>query len=192
MTPEAVVFSDPNCPFCYALEERLHALGLDGRVEWRGVAHAPHLPVPMAAASGALAAELGREVVAVGELAPEVEISVPPGKPNTAAAILFAAAALRADAVAGRGFVRSLYRSFWTTAADLSDRAVLTRLARAAGIAGAPPDDEAVAIAASWQRSWQSTGIGGVPLIIRADGEFLYGLVDTDRIRDFFAGTAPR
>jgi len=30
MNPYVIAFSDPNCPFCYATEERLHRLGLEG------------------------------------------------------------------------------------------------------------------------------------------------------------------
>src|SRR5690349_22882248 len=56
------LYSDFNCPFCYALHERLHDLGLIERCEWRGVQHAPQLPRPMKPWSGSLGAELRHEV----------------------------------------------------------------------------------------------------------------------------------
>ena len=31
-----IVYADFNCPFCYALNESLHAMNLDHRVEFRG------------------------------------------------------------------------------------------------------------------------------------------------------------
>jgi predicted DsbA family dithiol-disulfide isomerase len=185
MTPRAIVFSDPNCPFCYATEERLHALDLDGHVEWRGVQHAPHLAVPMAPADRVLARELPTEVSAIRTRAPEVEIAVPPGKPNTELAIRYGAAALRADPIAGRRFVRSLYRAFWREGRDLSDPGVLDALAAEAGLAGFEPDREATDIAKGWERTWQNTGLRGVPLMLRADGEVLYGLVEREVLRDF-------
>ena len=33
--------TDFNCPFCYALNERLHAMNLEDRVEFRSVQHDP-------------------------------------------------------------------------------------------------------------------------------------------------------
>jgi len=189
MIDYAIVFSDPNCPFCYAIEERLHALGLDDRVQWCGVQHAPHLPVPMAPADRVLADELPDEVRAIRARAPEVRIAVPPGKPNTALAIHYGAAALRTDPAAGRRFVRLIYQPFWTDGRDLSDPAVLAALADDAGLGGLRPDAVALAISDGWQQTWQHTGLGGVPLIIRADGKILYGLVDRDELSDFLAPT---
>lgn len=187
MSDRATLFSDPNCPFCYATEVRLHALGLNDRVDWCGVEHSPELAMPMAPAGPALAAELPAEVESVSARAPEVEIAVPPGKPKTELAIRYGAAALRRDPTAGRDFVRSLYRGFWADGADLSDRAVLDRLAGAAGLTGLRPGDEDAATARDWRRNWQRTGLGGVPLIIRADGKPLYGLVDVEALAEFLA-----
>lgn len=81
--PRAPLFSDPNCPFCHATEEHLHALGLAGAVEWRGVQHAPDLPVPMAPGDPP-GEDLGAEVEAVRRLAPEVRIALPTAGPSTA------------------------------------------------------------------------------------------------------------
>ncbi len=187
MNEPATLYSDPNCPFCYATEVRLDALGLNDRVQWHGVEHSPELAVPMAPAGPALAAELPAEVESVSARAPEVEIAVPPGKPKTELAIRYGAAALRRDPGAGRDFVRSLYRAFWAEGADLSDRAVLDRLADAADLAGLWPDDDDAATARGWRRGWQRTGLGGVPLIIRADRESLYGLVEAEALAEFLA-----
>lgn len=180
----AIVFTDPNCPFCYATEERLHDLGLAGCVDWRGVQHAPELPEPMRPAEGALARELPQEVDAVRRLAPDVPIAVPPGKPRTRPAIEHAAAALRADAERGRAFVRALYRAFWVDGADLSDAGVLARLAAEAGLPALDPDP---ATADLWQAQWRSTGLAGVPAILLEDGRVLYGLQDPEVLREAFA-----
>jgi hypothetical protein len=42
-----LLYSDFNCPFCYAMHERLYEMNLLTRCEWRGVQHASHLPRPM-------------------------------------------------------------------------------------------------------------------------------------------------
>ena len=91
------LFSDFNCPFCYALHERLHDLKLIDRCEWRGVQHAPQLPRPMKPWQGSLGVELWHEVTVVQRLAPGLPIAPPPGKPNTKPAIEGAVALLSRD-----------------------------------------------------------------------------------------------
>src|SRR5579885_3898605 len=113
MPRTATLYSDFNCPFCYAFGERLIALRLVDVVAWRGVQHAPHLPIPMAAAGPTFASELAREVGLVQRLAPEVPIVLPKGKPNTGPAILAVAAAMQQDGGKAYAFAASLYRAFW-------------------------------------------------------------------------------
>jgi predicted DsbA family dithiol-disulfide isomerase len=182
---QAIAYSDPNCPYCYATEERLHLLGLADRVAWRGVQHAPHLAAPMADADPHLGAELRAEVAAVQRLAPEVEIALPRGKPNTALAIRRAAAALRADPAGGRRFVRALYRAFWIEGADLSDGDVLAELAASAGLGPVPEHPEDPATVQRWQTDWEWTGLGGVPLLMRGDRRPLFGLVPAAQLEAF-------
>ncbi|MEZ5078909.1 MAG: DsbA family protein [Solirubrobacterales bacterium] len=179
-----IVYSDPNCPFCYATEERLHRLDLADAVQWRGVEHAPDLPVPMQRGT-AHATALGGEVEAIRARAPEVEIAVPAAKPNTAAAIRLGGAALRRDRAAGRRFVRSLYRGFWVEGLDISEQAVLERLAVAAGLPDLLVGDEDASLTADWRRQWLETGLTGVPLLVRPDGRSVYGLVSEDELRAF-------
>ena len=40
-TGDFIVYADFNCPFCYALNERLHAMNIEQRVEFRTIQHAP-------------------------------------------------------------------------------------------------------------------------------------------------------
>jgi len=87
----------------------------------------------MARRSGTLAAELRHEVTLVQRLAPRASISLPPGKPNTRDAIELAAALLRQEVGRGMDCVREAYRLFWCEGQDLSDPAVLDRLAKASG-----------------------------------------------------------
>ena len=186
--PAAVAYTDPNCPFCFAMEERIAAGGFADRVEWRGVQHAPHLPVPMATADPELAAELAGEARSLAALAPDVPVERPGGKPNTALAIEHAAAALRVDPVRGRAFVRSLYAAFWRAGRDLSDPAVLAGLADDADLPGLTVEAEDRATARSWQYARSALRLGGVPCVVRDDGRMLYGLADPGTIAAFFAG----
>lgn len=184
-TQRVVLYSDFNCPFCYAMHEQLWELGLAERVEWRGVQHASYLPAPMAKWTGARDAELRREVSMVGRLAPGLAIAVPPGKPNTRAAILTAASVLARDRRKGDALVRALYIAFWRDGSDLSDPILLRNCA---GVT----EEDVLAVPAGiletvehWDEEWRQTGQSGVPLLVRADGAQLVGFVRASEVVRF-------
>lgn len=186
------LYSDFNCPFCYALHERLHGLDVMDQIEWQGVQHAPQLPVPMVTWGGHLGVELKQEVEMVRRLAPDLPIIIPTGKPNTGRAIASAARALHLDPSRGRMFVRALYRLFWCDGQDLSDREVLRKEAVSQGFTGdqliegaAPPVEH---LLKRWSDQWEETEHQGVPLLQRADGQMLVGLVPRETLHMFLAG----
>ncbi len=179
-----VLYSDFNCPFCYALHERLHDVGVIDRCEWRGVQHAPQLPRPMKPWSGSLGAELRHEVTTVQRLAPGLPIALPPGKPNTLPAIERAIALLQKERRLGMDFVRRTYRAFWCDGRDISDPMVLKELA------GEPVGEDGEghhhALAQKWETAWHATGQNGVPLLVSSDGDLLVGCVPVEHVRQFF------
>ena len=191
MTPAAVVYSDFNCPFCYALNERLLAIRAAPGLSWRGVQHAPHLQSPMVRWAGALGAELRHEVAMVRRLAPALPIAVPPGKPNTALAIRAVARALELDPQRAHFFKDGLYRAFWTEGADISDAGVLNVLAVKAGFpegfCADLVDPAIVSLCDRWQAEWERSGSDAVPVLVRDDGEMLVGLVGEDQLAGFLA-----
>ena len=184
----AVLYTDLNCPFCYATEERIAALGLEEAIEWRGVEHEPDLPIPMDTGNAEIAAELAEEVESVRGRAGEVPIALPPGKPNTSRALLAAAAVARTAPDGGRGFRLDLYRAYWRDGSDISDPAVLSALA-ARHEEGAPVAEAADRRrVAEWQLAWERAPQRGVPLLVRPDGETLYGLKDAAELAAFLSG----
>ncbi len=184
MSNGSILYSDFNCPFCYAMHERLSEMSLLDRCAWRGVQHAPHLPKPMVRWSGTLGAELAHEVRMVQRLAPGLVISLPPGKPNTRWAIEWAASLFRQDAGRGMEFVRQAYRAFWCEGLDLSDLSVLQRLAGEPAVDGEA--EERRRIVQEWETAWHETGQAGVPLIVSPSGDQLVGCVPEDHVRRFF------
>lgn len=182
------LYSDFNCPFCYALHERLNELGLLGRCEWRGVQHAPHLPRPMTPWDGSLGAELRHEVTVVQRLAPGLPISLPSGKPNTLPAIEQATALLRQDIQLGMNFVKRTYHAFWCEGQDISDPQILKQLAGEGFTEDL--DGESRVIAQKWETAWHATGQSGVPLVVSPDGDLLVGCVPADQVKSFFSGQA--
>ncbi|MEC4889757.1 MAG: DsbA family protein [Nitrospira sp.] len=184
-TQRVVLYSDFNCPFCYAMHEQLWELGLAEQVEWRGVQHAPYLPVPMAKWAGAMHAELRQEVAMVGRLAPALPITVPGGKPNTRAAIRTAAAVLARDRQQGESLVRALYGAFWRDGADLSDPALLRSCA---GVTEEDLQDASAEVLQTvdrWDDEWRQTGQSGVPLLVGPDGAQLVGFVRASEVVRF-------
>lgn len=179
------LFSDFNCPFCYALHERLHGLQLIDRCAWQGVEHAPYLPVPMQPWRGSLGAELRHEVGIVRRLSPDLPLELPVGKPNTAHAIATAAAMLAGDRDAGMSLVRKIYQAFWVEGRDISNDAELARLS------GTAPSRQSTATSMAaprkWVEAWEATGQAGLPLIVAPDEELLIGCVPSNAIVKFFA-----
>ncbi len=183
------LYSDFNCPFCYAMHERLHEMSLLSLCEWRGVQHASHLPRPMKPWQGSLGAELRHEVAVVQRLAPGLPIALPPGKPNTKFAIEQAVALLRRDPSRAMAFVRETYRAFWCEGKDISDSGVLRQLVEQVG--GSPEcvgtiDGEDRRVAQEWEAAWHVTGQAGVPLIVSLDHYLLVGCAPDEQIRQFF------
>ncbi|HSF66684.1 MAG TPA: DsbA family protein [Nitrospiraceae bacterium] len=190
MTTPYILYSDFNCPFCYAMHERLHEMNLLVLCQWRGVQHASHLPRPMKPWEGMLGAELRHEVTVVQRLAPGLPIALPPGKPNTRAAIEQAVALLRRDPSKMMAFVRETYRAFWCEGKDISDPALLRQLAEQAG--GSPEgvgtvNGEDRQVAQEWEAAWHRTGQAGVPLIVSPEGKLLVGCAPSEHIRQFFS-----
>jgi len=188
MSKGTLLYSDFNCPFCYAMHERLHEMNLLARCEWRGVQHASHLPRPMKPWQGSLGAELRHEVAVVERLAPDLPIALPPGKPNTKPAIEQAVVLLRHDRIRGMAFVRETYRAFWCKGKDISDPAVLRQLIEQVG--GSPEEvgtinGEDLRTAQEWEAAWHSTGQAGVPLMVSSEGYLLVGCAPIEHIQRF-------
>ncbi len=185
-----ILYSDFNCPFCYALHERLHEMNVLARCEWRGVQHASHLPSPMKPWQGSLGAELRHEVSVVQRLAPGLPLVLPSGKPNTKPAIEQAVSLLRRDPSHMTTFVRETYRAFWCEGKDISDPEVLRQLVERAG--GSPEsvgtiNGEDRRVAQEWEAAWHATGQAGVPLIVSPDHYLLVGCAPIEDVRQFFA-----
>jgi predicted DsbA family dithiol-disulfide isomerase len=187
MSVIALLFSDFNCPFCYALGERVEQAGLSGRVAWRGVQHAPHLPEPMAPAGPGLSQELSQEVEGIRRLASEVPIALPKGKPNTRRPIERVAAALARDPAKAHALELRLYRELWRNGTDISRPEVLEALAQEHGLGGLSVSAEAERTATAWQRAWELSGARGVPALIRQDGARLVGLAKAEDLKKFLA-----
>ncbi len=186
MRYHAILYSDLNCPFCYALEERLVGQHLLELVEWRGVQHAPHLPVPMEIANLSLSRALEREVLSVRELAPEIEITFPLGKPNTSRALHYIIAAHHQDPMLALVYRHTICREFWVNGEDISDEGLLVTLARDLGMPDLGVNSATESLAHRWQREWEHLGTRSVPTLLREDGVIALGLLSIEQLKEFF------
>ena len=172
------LFSDINCPFCYALHERLHELHLLDRCAWRGVQHAPYIPIPMKPWQGSLAAELRYEVNVVRGIAPKLPLELPAGKPQYRHAIAIAAEFLKPDRENGMTLVRKIYQAFWVDGRDISHPEILSAII--GSTRSQQSDNTGKRIAERWAAEWVATGQAGVPLLVAPAGDVLIGCVPAE------------
>ncbi len=169
-----IVYADFNCSFCYALNEHLHALGLDDRVDFRVVEHAPR--ASSRKTSFEVLSELTGEVAEVRRRAPSTRINVPVFRPaSTAASRLYAAVNRRQPDKAAE-LRRRIFRALWIDGADISDTGLLDDLVERLGLQVEADDDLAEELAA-WQRTWDdNTGYDRqLPILINDRGETVVG-----------------
>ena len=178
-----VFYSDLNCPNCFVVEERIAALGLEDRVEWRGVEHAPELPVPVEIFIGEPGDSLARELREVMASAPDVPLRRQLGKPTSRPALNLVAAAVTRDRGAADALRVELQRRLWRDGEDISDPELLARAAERHGLAEAVNDPAGPLVTADWQREWIELGFTAVPLLLDVERRsFLLGLSRPDEI----------
>ena len=186
-------YSDFNCPFCFALNERILMLGDSAKVIWRGIEHMP-------AASSKHSTlvdqtQLINEVGVVRKRAPEVTIVTPAFRPKTELSNSLVLELDRRE-VAGTKLseLRTLiYRAYWQQGLDISDPDVLKDLCRQAELDYPaqefvePCKDELK----QWQQQWEGERFHcRLPAMMAEQQEKpLLGFPTFDLLSNFFAGS---
>jgi 2-hydroxychromene-2-carboxylate isomerase len=180
--PTHLFYGDFNCPFCYALSEQLHDLGLESLVSFRAV---QHLLTP-----GEWAREtpqsLVDEVERVRERAPGLEIRLPRERPRTALAIRALILAEREKPECVPALRLSFYRALWVAGRDISSPLVVGALVREQGF-GPIGESPVLRLAArAWQDGWQSGGFDRrIPVLVAPGGARSMGLEESRRTATF-------
>lgn len=182
------VYSDFTHPECYALNEQLLTLDLAHGVHWRGVQHDPALAIPMVLAGRRTISQLDDAIEEIRRRVPGIQVERPHGKPNTSRAIVAVASVMRAQPSRAGEYRNRLFRAYWREGVDLSEMAVLQRIADEAGVPRAVELDhpDAAEVAENWELDWATERLGGVPRVIRGDGKILWGLRPLDEAAAFF------
>jgi diguanylate cyclase (GGDEF)-like protein len=180
------VYGDFNCPFCYALSERLQVYAREFIIRWRPVQHVPIL-------EGAIPrfqeqAQLTAEVSAMRKRAPEVSIVSPSQRPNTRlASQIMLSAELRGDSVnVLRGLI---FRALWRDDRDIGDAALLAELVTAAGLTPVEPAPAAIETLVDWQQFWELGDYDRrVPSLENDAGARILGFPAIPRLMPFLQG----
>jgi diguanylate cyclase (GGDEF)-like protein len=185
-----VAFIDFNCPYCFALHERLCRWGLVDQIEWSMIEHADHLISP-----GEQAAEedkLSDEVFEVRHRAPDIELHLPLTRARATPATRLIAqvqseAPDRVDALR-----RSVFRSLWQRGEDIGDLNVLRGLLHQSGLDALllQRSEADSSTLDAWQNDWNSGGFDrSIPVVThRALKRRLIGLPEERTLAEFLTG----
>ncbi len=170
--PSHLYYADLNCPFCYALHERLRAEQLDELVEWRGIRH-----VEPKAISAVPRAEIESAVRAVRQKVPGLTIVEPEALVDSAPATLLIAEMSLSEPRVGARLREALYRAFWVDGRDISDSNVLEGVCRSSGVVAPTPGQRARTQVETWQREWEQGPFGRrLPVLVSPNGAVSIGL----------------
>ena len=170
-----IIYADFNCPFCYALNERLHELNLEHRAEFRAIQHA--LSSADNPASFAALSALSREVAEVRRRSPSTQINIPMFRPDSGPASKLVTAVVSAAPLKAIQLRRLIYRALWVDGEDISKPDVLDNLLKELQID--PPTGAALKSdkLSTWQSEWAGNQEfdGSIPIVISDRGETVIG-----------------
>lgn len=183
-----VVYGDLNCPYSYALHEKLKSLSLLEQVEYRLVEHAPDLG--LYGNRPEILTELASDVFAVRSLAAEVPLALPPERPDSRFAILCIIAAQMISPAKSQQLRELFYTALWVEGKDISHPSVTFGCIEQAGLPlDLEVDEDSEEQLEQWQAQWDKSQVGSrIPAIIAPDQRKLLGLPSVDDIKAFFAG----
>jgi diguanylate cyclase (GGDEF)-like protein len=189
-----VAFIDFNCPYCFALHERICRWGGADKVDWCLVEHAAHLldgPFDLDQEQ-----MLSTEVHEVHHRAPDVGLVLPPQRCRSTTATRLAVYVRRHSPEKGSTFRHAVYRALWQDGLDIGERSVLVNLLIAHDL---PPElidecsEEPMELTA-WQSDWDSADFDHcIPVLTHpASDRVLIGLADERTLMKFFLGERTR
>ena len=129
---EFIAYGDLNCPFCFALHERLLAWNLLDRIEWRLIVHAPELSSSMFSMEDQ--SLLANEVFSIHHRAPDVPVNLPPTRPGSEMATRLLHALDRLPIEQQVPVRVALYRALWVEGENIADAQALQAVIERAGL----------------------------------------------------------
>ena len=184
---KVIVYADLNCPFCFALHERLISANYINDVEWRCIEHAPEIRFDIN--DYLMQSELSEEVTKVRVLAPEVTIMIPRARPNTSAATKLVIEVYKSDPQKALALRTLCYRELWIKGNDISNAKTLESLLREAEIESIDVSGHTLDQLEIWQKEWEEGDFSrNIPVVISKEGNKLLGLPSNSILSAFFQG----
>ncbi|MGB0638919.1 MAG: protein kinase domain-containing protein, partial [Myxococcota bacterium] len=189
-----VAYVDFNCPYCFALHERICRWGGAEKVDWCLVEHASHLlDGPFDLDQEQL---LSTEVHEVHHRAPDVGLILPPQRCRSTIATRLAVYVQRYAPEKAGAFRHAVYKALWQQGLDIGERSVLVDLLDMHAL---PPElvDECATEPmelTAWQSDWDSADFDHcIPVLTHPASErVLIGLADERTLLKFFLGERSR
>lgn len=186
----ATIYYDFTSSEAFAIHEIAREVLPADRVTWRGVQVDATLPTPMPVLDRRARERLDMDVSDARKAWPAGRLETPRGMPNTKIALQAVASVERMHRARADELRSRLFRAFWWEGIDLSDRAAVRRLADDAGV---PPwadleNQGAQAQQVGWELEWKAERLGGVPRVIREDGQILWRVSSEAEARQFLGG----
>lgn len=186
---EFVVYGDFNCPFCYALNKILLDVGLNERFQWRSIEHLPGISSDQFSLSEQ--STIAAEVFTVRHRAPDIDIAIPPCRPNTALANRLLINVTDMAPALAPVLRQRIYCALWVEGQDISNKQVLLALLTEINAELDFSADQLFAehlTLEQWQLCWEQTDSEGrIPIITNSE-RALKGLCDLPEIRRFIGG----
>ena len=179
------VYADFQCPFCYALNERIFAMNLDHWIDFRLIQQVPEIPDERGSLE--LLGELTIEVAEVRRRLPSTEINIPMFRPSSAAASSLVYAISRDDPIEATRLRRRIYRALWVDGQDISNPDTLACLLQELDIELPSHDNLSNEELTAWQSEWTNNSEfnRNLPVIISESGETVIGFLQEPELDAF-------
>jgi diguanylate cyclase (GGDEF)-like protein len=189
-----IAYIDFNCPYCFALHERVLRWDLSDKVNWCMIEHSSHiLDGPFDLHQEQL---LSTEVVEVHHRAPDVDLMLPAQRCRSTFATRLQAYVQREFYDKRHDFRRDVFRALWQAGKDIGEPEVLAELLDRHGIPSMflelceeePPENT------TSQKAWQEGDYdASIPVLTDpVSGRVLIGLPDERTLKAFFLGIGSR
>ncbi|WND01608.1 DsbA family protein [Temperatibacter marinus] len=173
------IYIDINCPFCFALNERLDNLASTiDEIEWRYIEHIPETdsirvdPLDMV--------RLKEELIRLEPRAPDIRINNPGFRPNTSVIQCILAEIGRTDVSAAKRLRDIAYKALWQGGADISDISIIKEMMKRADCELPEISSETLTLMTEWKEEWLSDRIEArLPSIDQTGRPPLLGLPST-------------
>ncbi len=181
----SIIYYDFTSAESFVVNEIAQELTAADALAWRGVQVAPTLPAPAMVLERRARERLEIELLDAARVLPQLKVQLPTRLPNTRAALQAVASVERMHRTRADAFRTALFRAYWQRDVDISDMTAVVAIAADAGVPPWVEFDHQAAQAAqvAWELEWQAERLGGVPRVIRSDGQMLWTVKDAASVR---------